>query len=197
MIRCSNCPASLNDGTAFCPFCGAQQTGTAPSGGPPPPPNPAPVPEFTSGIRLNIAAALTYPRGFITGIIFLAKEPYKYDQFVRFHAFQSIFLSLVYILFSMGWGTLVGLLFDAKLGFVFNILSPLMFLLRLALFPLGVFLMYKAFKFERFSLPIIGRMAAGLAGWVGRRFSCTARWRSHFPILEASFVRSPQIPDGA
>ncbi len=57
----------------------------------------------------------------------------------------------------------VGLLFDMKLGSVFSVLAPLMALVRVWHF-LGLFTMYKAFKFERFSIPIIGRMAAGLAG---------------------------------
>jgi uncharacterized membrane protein len=58
----------------------------------------------------------------------------------------------------------VSLLFDMKLGFVFSVLLPLMALARWACILFGFFVMYKAFKFERFSIPIIGRMAAGLAG---------------------------------
>ena len=95
---------------------------------------------------------------------FLWIDPYKYDPFVRFHAFQSIFLSLSYGVFFAGMNMFVGLLFDMKLGFLFSVWLPLMALARWACILLGFFMMYKAFKFERFSLPIIGRMAAGLAG---------------------------------
>jgi uncharacterized membrane protein len=54
----------------------------------------------------NVAGALAYPLGFITGILFLKIDPYKYDPFVRFHAFQSIFLSCFYFLLIMAWDAL-------------------------------------------------------------------------------------------
>ena len=112
----------------------------------------------------NIAGALAYPLGLITGIFFLWKDPYKYDPFVRFHAWQSIFLSLCIGVFFAGMNMFVGLLFDMNLRSVFSVLAPVMALARLACILLGLFTIYKALKFERFSVPIIGRMAAGLAG---------------------------------
>ena len=162
MIRCSTCGATLNDGTAFCAFCGAPQTGAMPSGGPPPPAW-APGPQ-ASGMSPNVAGALAYPLGFITGILFLKIDPYKYDPFVRFHAFQSIFLSCFYIALIVAWNALVGTLLSAGVGSLWSLILPLYSLLRLAMVLLGFLLMYKAFKNQRFSLPIIGRMAAGLAG---------------------------------
>ena len=101
MIRCSTCNATLNDGTAFCPFCGAPQTGASSPGGPAPQAS-APGPE-SSGMSPNVAGALAYPMGLITGLFFLSRYPYNRDPFVRFHAFQSIFLSAFYILFFMAW----------------------------------------------------------------------------------------------
>ena len=41
-----------------------------------------------SGLDQNIAAALTYALGWITGAIFLLTEPS--NKFVRFHALQSL-----------------------------------------------------------------------------------------------------------
>ena len=102
----------------------------------------------------NVAGALAYPLGLITGILFLKIDPYKYDPFVRFHAFQSIFLSLFYGLLIMAWDAFVGLVFDARLGFLWGLILPLYSLLRLVMILLGFFLMYKAFKYERFSLPL-------------------------------------------
>ena len=112
----------------------------------------------------NVAGALAYPLGFITGILFLKIDPYKYDPFVRFHAFQSIFLSLFYGLLIIAWDAFAGLVFDVRLGFLWSLILPLYSLLRLVMILLGFFLMYKAFKYERFSLPLIGRMAAKRAG---------------------------------
>ncbi len=158
MIKCSTCGASLNEGTPFCAFCGARQ-GAAPSGGPPPQ---AWVPQST-GMSPSLAGALAYPMGLITGLFFLWRYPYNRDPFVRFHAFQSIFLSAFYMLFFMAWGAVFGTLF-VNLGFLWRMIVPVGSLLRLSLFPLSLFLMYKAWRYERFSLPFIGPLAAKLAG---------------------------------
>lgn len=162
-MRCSTCDKTLNDGTAFCPFCGSPQTLATPSGGPPPPAQ-VPGPQFDGGMGSNLAGALAYPLGLITGLFFLARDPYKYDPFVRFHAWQSIFLSLCIGVLFGGMNMFVSLLFDMKLGFVFSVLLPLMALVRWACILFGFFLMYKAFRFERFAVPIIGAVAARLAG---------------------------------
>ena len=129
MTPCSTCGASLNDGTAFCAFCGAQQTRATPSGGPPPARVPVPGSQ-SEGLSSNLAGALAYPLGAITGILFLKIEPYKFDPFVRFHAFQSIFLSLACAVLFVGWSLFVGLLFDLRLGFLFSFLDPVMVLLQ-------------------------------------------------------------------
>ena len=124
-----------------------------------------PVPVSQSeGMTSNLAGALAYPLGAITGILFLKIEPYKFDPFVRFHAWQSIFLSLSYGVFFMGWIGFIGMLFDLRLGFLFSFVGPVMVLLQWACILLLPFMMYKAFKFQYFSLPIIGRMAARRAG---------------------------------
>ncbi len=66
----------------------------------------------SSGLQENVAAALCYALGFITGILFLVLEPYNKNRNIRFHAFQSIFLSVFfaivhYAIFFIGmasWG---------------------------------------------------------------------------------------------
>jgi uncharacterized membrane protein len=146
----------------FCAFCGAPQAGATPSGGPPPQAR-APGPQ-TGGIRPNLAGALACPLGAITGILFLKIEPYKHDPFVRFHAFQSIFLSFSCAVLFVGWSMFVGLLFDLRLGFLFSFVGPVMVPLQVACILLVPFMMYKAFKFEYFSLPLIGPLAARWAG---------------------------------
>ena len=44
----------------------------------------------------NVASALCYLLGLITGIIFLVLTPYNRNPVVRFHAFQSIFLNVAW-----------------------------------------------------------------------------------------------------
>ncbi len=112
----------------------------------------------------NIAGALAYPLGFIRASFILNMWAYRIRSVRRFHAWQSIFLSCCYFVFFMGWSMLTGMLFAARLGFVFTVLAPVVLLLRLACILLGFFLMYKAFKNEHCSLPFIGRMAANRRG---------------------------------
>jgi uncharacterized membrane protein len=152
MTYCTKCGAAVSEGTTFCGSCGTQVTG-APAAG-----------IQVTGMTSNVAAGLTYLLGLITGIIFLVIEPYNKDPFVRFNAFQSIFLSIAYIVFSMVWGVIFGMLFLGSLGFLFSLIALALRLVELALFLLWLFLMYKAYKNERFSLPIIGPLAAKQAG---------------------------------
>jgi uncharacterized membrane protein len=153
MAFCAKCGASLNEGAAFCGACGSP-VGTAPATGT----------AFDKPIPSNGAATLAYLVGFITGIIFLVIEPYKRDSYVRFHAFQSIFLSVVYVAVFMVWGAISGTLFVVSLGFLWSALVLLWALLRLAFFLLWLFMMYKAYSNERFMLPFIGPLAAKQAG---------------------------------
>jgi uncharacterized membrane protein len=93
----------------------------------------------------NIAGALCYLLGFITGIVFYLIE--KENKFVRFHAMQSIlvFLPVWIIVWLLGWIPVLGW-----------IVSGLLFLLSLILW---LVLMIKAYQGEKFKLPIVGDMA--------------------------------------
>ena len=55
-------------------------------------------------------AALTYLLGFVTGIIFLYLEPYNQDEFVRFHARQSIGFSVLWFAVNVIFGVFVAVL---------------------------------------------------------------------------------------
>lgn len=112
----------------------------------------------------NVAAALSYLLGFITGIIFLVIEPYRRDPFVRFHAFQSIFLSAALVIISIIWSTVFGALFFASFGILWSFLGLIWILIRIAFFVLWLLMMYKAYNNERFLLPFIGPIAAKQAG---------------------------------
>jgi uncharacterized membrane protein len=166
MTYCAKCGASLSEGTGFCPSCGTQAIGVAPqTGGATPPGGLPPITGLQStGMTSNVAGALAYLVGFITGIIFLTVEPYSKDRFVRFHAFQSIFLSALYLVFFMVWGAVFGTLSIVGLGFLWSLIILVWSLLRLAFFLLWLFVMYKAYNNERFSLPFIGPLAAKQAG---------------------------------
>jgi len=149
MAFCAKCGAEVSAGSAFCPSCGAPSGATAQGSAAP----------GAAPMSSNAAGALAYLLGFITGIIFLVIEPYKRDPFVRFHAFQSIFLSVVVFALSLLWGVISGTLFAVSLGFLWSLLALVWVLLRLAFFALWLFLMYKAYSKERFMVPFIGPLA--------------------------------------
>ena len=100
----------------------------------------------STGLDENVAGLLCYLFGFITGIFFLIVE--KKSSFVKFHAKQSTitFLSLFVIKIMISWIPIINLL----------VLPILIFSLILWLI-----LMIKALRGERYSLPVVGKMAEG------------------------------------
>src|SRR6185312_9912505 len=126
MAFCANCGASVAEGAGFCAGCGkpvgagAQPAAVASTGA-------AVQPAATaqsSAMSSNVAAALSYVLGFITGIIFLVLEPYKHDRFVRFHAMQSILFCVAAIVFSIAWTILVNIMVSIS-GWTALVLTPI------------------------------------------------------------------------
>ena len=173
MSFCQTCGTSLPDGSPTCTACGATQGAAAAPGpipgaipGPIPGtiPAAAPLPAAGAGLTPNVAGALAYLVGAITGILFLVIDPFKTDRFVRFHAFQSIFFNLAWIAFWILW-TIVGLMLGAiSHGLFFIIQLPINLLLFVGGFCLWAYLMYTAYQGKTFQLPVIGAMAATQAG---------------------------------
>lgn len=100
------------------------------------------------GLQPNLAGLLVYVPffiGLICAIIFIIIE--KKNKFVRFHALQSILLTVALIvIFAV-------LAFIPVIGWI---LSPL---LGLATIVLVVILMLKAYQGAMFKLPVIGDIA--------------------------------------
>ena len=173
MSFCQTCGTSLPDGSPTCTACGATQGAAAAPGpipgaipGPIPGtiPAAAPLPAAGAGLTPNVAGALAYLVGAITGILFLVIDPFKTDRFVRFHAFQSIFFNLAWIAFWILW-TIVGLMLGAiSHGLFFIIQLPINLLLFVGGFCLWAYLMYTAYQGKTFQIPVIGALAASQAG---------------------------------
>jgi len=142
---------------AFCPSCGAAvegrycaKCGTAVDATAPPAVSIPPV--SAAGLPENTAAALCYLLGLVTGIIFLVLEPYNKNKLIRFHAFQSIFLSVGVIIFWFAVGiVLVALPF----GFWW-----IFWLIRLAFFILWLYILLQTYQGKKIVLPVIGDLAA-------------------------------------
>jgi uncharacterized membrane protein len=175
MSFCQTCGTSLPDGSPACSACGASQgvaassaaPGAMPGSIPGPVPGTIPVaqtPIPAAGLTPNVAGALAYLVGFITGILFLVIEPFKTDRFVRFHAFQSIFVNLAWIAFWIVWQVVWLTLGAVTHGLLFIILTPINLLIALGGLGLWIYLMYTAYQGKMFQLPIIGPLAAAQAG---------------------------------
>ena len=103
----------------------------------------------------NLAGALCYVIGLITGILFLVLAPYNQSKFVRFHAFQAIFFHVAWIAFWI-CVTIVSFAMPLALNMLVSLLSILVFL---GGFACWLLLMFKAYSNERFKLPVIGDLA--------------------------------------
>jgi uncharacterized membrane protein len=112
----------------------------------------------------NVVGALTYLAGFVSGIVFLALDPYKSNSFVRFHAFQSIFFNLAWVAFWIVWMVLSAVLTSVTVGVFALIAVPLMLFFVVAGLGMWIFLMYQAYQQKLFRLPVVGRFAAEHAG---------------------------------
>lgn len=173
MSTCVSCGANLNPGAAFCGTCGASQSPAwspsaagvgSPAAAPMPVAAPAPVAAGAAGLSDNAAGALSYIAGLITGIIFLVLDPYKNSRFVRFHAFQSIFFNIAWIVFWIVWSIIGFILMAITKGLFAFILLPVELLIALGGLCLWIYLMYSASQGKTFRIPVIGNLAAKQAG---------------------------------
>jgi uncharacterized membrane protein len=96
--------------------------------------------ETSMGLDENVAGALTYLLGFVTGILFYLLE--DENEFVRFHAVQSTIVFVGYFVLSFVISAVtfgLGALLVAPIGL-----------------GLWLFLMYKAYSGEEYEFPVVG-----------------------------------------
>jgi uncharacterized membrane protein len=122
--------------------------------------------EKTTSLNLeeNVAGLLCYLGVWVTGIIFFLLE--KDNKTVKFHAMQSIlvFLPLTilgYIFMgllgvSYSYNTYYGFAYGAPTLSLFYYVGALIYLVMAVLW---LILMFKAYKGEKFKVPIIGDIA--------------------------------------
>ena len=133
-------------------------TGTTWQQTPPPPPNygyaqqaaPAATAE-SGGLSDTAAGALAYVT-IIPAIVFLVMAPYNTKPFVRFHAFQSIGLAIVW--FCLGIIMVVPIL-----GWIIGAIG------MLALLICWILSIVKASQGSYFKLPVISDFAAKQSGY--------------------------------
>ena len=163
MAFCTKCGGTLVEGAGFCRVCGVP-AGAVPQGAT----SGAQVvamssPAANSGLASNLAGALAYALGLITGIVFLVLEPYKHDRFVRFHAMQSILFCVSAIAFSVAWHILVSIMISIS-GWTAVALVPIGLVISLGFFVFWLFLMFQAYSLREFRIPVIGAIATKQVG---------------------------------
>lgn len=134
-MKCMKCGAEIKAGEEFCGECGAPTQASSDTGTKP-----------NTGVSENILGLLCYLLG-ILAIIFWLTE--KRNKFIRFHAIQSVLFNLTYFF----------IVFIVALIDPYAMLSLVWFLI----FILWVVLMYKAYKGEKYKLPVIGDYAESKA----------------------------------
>ena len=97
------------------------------------------------GVEPNLAGLLCYVLGWVTGLIFFILE--KENQFVRFHAMQSIavFGAITVVVIILGFIPIIGWI----IAWLIGILA----------FILWIVLMLKAYQGQKYKLPWAGNFA--------------------------------------
>jgi uncharacterized membrane protein len=132
-----------------------------------PPPPPAPVPPVpaplvasttSTGLPVNIAAALACIP-LVGGLVFYIWE--KHDQFVRFYAMQSIIFGGIWFLFHIIADILRGIFWAVPVigEFFGRLWSFTAEMIHLGFFALTVIAMVKAFSGVRWDIPFVGPLA--------------------------------------
>jgi uncharacterized membrane protein len=175
-ISCPQCHAEMPDNAAFCPGCGRRMWVPGQEAIKPAAPRPA---ASTPAVRIPPAAripaatleasvpvqqpkdkllgALAYVT-FIPAVVFVLIEPLKRNRFVRFHSFQSIFLTVATIALAIAIRILYSvLILIPGIGFLLAWLVSALALLGLVI--LWLVLVVKALQGATFKLPVIGNLA--------------------------------------
>lgn len=151
---------------AFCPNCGAQVEGAVcgSCGKTVAEAAPAASAAAQTGLQDNVAGALCYLLGVITGVLFLVLAPYNQKREIRFHAFQAIFFTVgivaVYVVLAI-----VGTVLGTVVPVIGSIMVGLVYLVVwLGSVVLWLVLMFKTYNGSKLVLPVVGPMAEKQAG---------------------------------
>jgi|KBSMisStandDraft_5_1062788.scaffolds.fasta_scaffold1234084_2 uncharacterized membrane protein len=148
MPFCATCGAAVEG--QFCAKCGSR-VGAAPSAAS------GPAMQASGTMTDNVASALCYVLGLITGILFLVLPPYNRNRSIRFHAFQSIFLHVACIAGGIGIRIVLSIL---TLWGMFFLVS----LFWLACIVLWIYTILQTYQGKTIVLPVIGPIAQQQAG---------------------------------
>lgn len=146
MPFCTQCGEQVQPADVFCSKCGMRQAV----------PGPAPTRDPLAGVTPRTASMLCYVPilGWIASIVVLASPKFRGQRDVRFHAFQGLYLFVVWLLVDWVvapfWHNLPGgrSPFAAMAG-----------LFHLVVFGAWIWMMLKTAQEQMYRLPIVGDLA--------------------------------------
>lgn len=112
------------------------------------------------GLAPNVAGALAYILGPVSGVAFLLLE--RENRFVRFHAAQSVAVGILMIVLGIALSALGGVLAAVPvLGWVIALLVSMG--VAFVSFFLWLYLMWQAYQGRRPHVPVAGQLAERFA----------------------------------
>lgn len=146
MPFCTQCGNPVGGTDTFCAKCGARQAAAGPD-----PSAHLHGNAFLGGITPRTVAMLCYIplMGWIPSIFVLAADRFQNDRTARFHAFQGLYLFVVWLLVDWVVSPIFSFGPDFNPGH----------LLRIAVFGAWVFMLVKTSQQQVFRLPIVGELA--------------------------------------
>ncbi len=144
MPYCSGCGAHVGERDAYCGACGAKQ-----------PVAEGPASGRFAHLSSRQASLLCYIPlvGWIPAIVVLASSRFRQDQTVRFHAFQGLYLFVVWLIVDWAVGPFFGIVPAAALRI------SMAGILKAAVFLAWIFMLIKTSRNETYRLPILGELA--------------------------------------
>jgi uncharacterized membrane protein len=164
MPFCNQCGGQVQPDDPFCGACGARQNVQS---APPPPPGPKaappkstdPVNDWLKGIPPRNACIFCYIPfvGWIFAIIVLASSQFHEERNVRFHAFQGLYLFVLWLFVVWVFGPMTAGV--SGIFFAWRMFHVLFRLFQLAIVGAWIFMLVKTSNGEDFHLPLLGELA--------------------------------------
>ncbi len=149
MPFCTQCGNQVGITDIFCAKCGGRQAAS-------PPPRP-PGTEFLSDLSPRTASMLCYiPMvGWVASIFVLAAPRFQHDRVARFHAFQGLYLFVVWLIVDWVLSPIVSF----APGGGFHEARLIRSLLHLTVFVAWIWMIVKTSQEQVYHLPIVGELA--------------------------------------
>ncbi len=157
MPFCTQCGSQVEPADVFCAVCGARQTA---DGVPPPPPREKAAQQnsgkkadqFLNDMTPQKASILCYIPllGWIACIVMLAADRFREDRTVRFHAFQGLYLFVLWLFVEQVFAPIT----RSMIG-----MRDMGRLLQLVVMGTWIFMLVKTSHGVMFRLPILGELA--------------------------------------